>query len=62
MLCPKISLHLEYGGLNMEKKFKEDEEKIEKIIDENTTAASRRETIEDIEKKEREEIRKQDKS
>lgn len=45
----------------MEKRFKEDEEKIEKIRAEDTTAKSRREAIESIEKKEREEIVRQDK-
>lgn len=43
----------------MAKKFKEDEERIENIRAEDTTAKSRRETIEDIEKKEREDIERQ---
>jgi len=45
----------------MEKRFKEDEERIERIRTENTTAESRRKAIEDIENKERDEIVRQDK-
>ncbi|KXS41486.1 hypothetical protein HWN40_03035 [Methanolobus zinderi] len=43
----------------MAKKFKEDEERIENIRAEDTTAKSRREAIEDIENKEREDIERQ---
>ncbi|MDW7732547.1 MAG: hypothetical protein SCH66_08980 [Methanolobus sp.] len=45
----------------MDKRFKGDEEKIENIRAEDTTARARREAIENIEEKEREEIIRQDK-
>ncbi|WP_406658090.1 hypothetical protein V7O62_05945 [Methanolobus sp. ZRKC2] len=45
----------------MDKKFRETEQEREDIRTEYTTAKSRREEIEDIEKKEREEILSKDK-